>query len=803
MAINPYFNAEYYLQHNNDLVAAGINTAEGAWAHYLNYGAAEALNGVSSRAPAPWFDVQYYLNANTDLLTSGLTPAQLFEHFVKYGINENRAPSAAAAAQVNEASLLAYAKGNADLATAFNVAADATSLTEAQRDGLANHFYEYGYKEGRADAPFTPDTNPGQTFTLTAGTDIKTGGAGDDVFLGDQVAQGGLLRDSLNSTDVLDGAGGHNKLIATVTANVTPASLANIQDIQVTNAGAGLSTVTLTNAGQVETLGTAGNNNAITFGQVQKALKALNISNNSQAVTVQTADAALAGTADVLNVNLASVTAGATLTLSLVGAGTNGYETVAINSAGTVANTLTTLTTTGTNTLNVSGSQNLTVTNALANGITTINASEMTGALNVIVGNLATAGHTVTGGKGNDVFDLTAGYTGGGAAVANRDMVDGGDGRDTLALTSANLVTASTSAQANVKNIEIISVAAGLGNSQDVNLTRFDGVDTLTLGTSGASLTGAQTITLANGSTVILNSDTAANSATTFVVGGTGTSDALTLQTNGFDFLGTGAEVFNGIETLNINTGAIASTATVFADALTLNPTAGGTAKVVATGVNGLTLQNTVTAAEIDASGLSGSAALDMTGGGLAGAGKVTGGAGNDIIIGSANNDVLSGGAGNDTITGRAGIDILSGGAGANTFVFAAGDSAANSVTGFDSITDWAAGTGNTIDFGGTILAAIAHAAAPIAGTAQVSATGLATFNAADATLAQQITAVAAAMGGDAAGTSVIWSNGGNSYLYITDGVAGVGANDVLVELTGITAASGLTFAGGDITAIA
>src|SRR5690554_621471 len=110
---NPYFNATYYLQNNQDLIAAGINTVEGAWAHYVQFGAAEALQGAASRSPAPWFDIKYYLSQNADLVTSGLTAGQLFEHFINFGIEEGRQPSAEV--NVNSETLAAYAAANADL----------------------------------------------------------------------------------------------------------------------------------------------------------------------------------------------------------------------------------------------------------------------------------------------------------------------------------------------------------------------------------------------------------------------------------------------------------------------------------------------------------------------------------------------------------------------------------------------------------------------------------------------------------------------------------------------------------------
>jgi len=58
---------------------------------------------------------------------------------------------------------------------------------------------------------------------------------------------------------------------------------------------------------------------------------------------------------------------------------------------------------------------------------------------------------------------------------------------------------------------------------------------------------------------------------------------------------------------------------------------------------------------------------------------KVTGGDGNDTLLGGAGADDLNGGNGNDTITGGAGADFLTGGEGADKFLYtAAGQSVVN-----------------------------------------------------------------------------------------------------------------------------
>jgi len=64
------------------------------------------------------------------------------------------------------------------------------------------------------------------------------------------------------------------------------------------------------------------------------------------------------------------------------------------------------------------------------------------------------------------------------------------------------------------------------------------------------------------------------------------------------------------------------------------------------------------------------------------------GDAGNDILNGGAGNDALSGGTGNDNLTGGAGADLLTGGAGNDTFVFKT--LAESSIAAPDRITDFA-----------------------------------------------------------------------------------------------------------------
>ena len=62
----------------------------------------------------------------------------------------------------------------------------------------------------------------------------------------------------------------------------------------------------------------------------------------------------------------------------------------------------------------------------------------------------------------------------------------------------------------------------------------------------------------------------------------------------------------------------------------------------------------------------------------------LSGGGGDDTLIGNGGVDSLNGGAGDDTLIGGAGNDVMNGGTGNDTFVFAAGFGN-DIITGFDA----------------------------------------------------------------------------------------------------------------------
>jgi Ca2+-binding RTX toxin-like protein len=110
------------------------------------------------------------------------------------------------------------------------------------------------------------------------------------------------------------------------------------------------------------------------------------------------------------------------------------------------------------------------------------------------------------------------------------------------------------------------------------------------------------------------------------------------------------------------------------------------------------------TAAFVENLTLSGSAAIDGTGNGLAN--TIVGNAAANLLSGGAGDDTLNGGAGDDSLFGGAGKDVLIGGAGADRFVFDAfGD-------GLDTIADFVSGTDRLV-FDHHGFAGLAAGAAP------------------------------------------------------------------------------------------
>ena len=219
----------------------------------------------------------------------------------------------------------------------------------------------------------------------------------------------------------------------------------------------------------------------------------------------------------------------------------------------------------------------------------------------------------------------------------------------------------------------------------------------------------------------------------------------------------------------------------------------------VTVGASGFNVTNTGTATT-----LTGSASADRLTGG-SGNDSLNGGTGNDTLTGGAGNDSLNGGSGNDTLTGGTMADNLTGGLGVDRFVFAAGDSNLTSNSGFDVITDYSKGS-DLIDYSASLKIGGSPATASPNQASINSTTGVATFAAGTVTsIAEAVVKINArfTFAGDESGEFAFFkvNNTGDFYLFVSDGPTA--ANDVVVQLLGVTSIAGINLTpSGDLLII-
>jgi len=342
-----------------------------------------------------------------------------------------------------------------------------------------------------------------------------------------------------------------------------------------------------------------------------------------------TADLATDTSADSINVTLGTSTA-AMGSVTAVDASTAlnvtlalaDYETISITSNGTAlsTNTVASLNSDDATTVNITANNNFTLTDLATgtSGVKTINASGSTG--NITVGATDNLKMTITGGAGNDVFSggseasnidggagndsltggaandtllggdgadtLTAGAGNdsivGGAGndrvvfgageLATGDVVDGGDGTDTLALTMS---TANVTAPS-VTNFENVEVTFGSGTSYALSLASNATVSKVTMAAGTDSFSGSVTA-IASGATVVYSD---ANVDT--VVLDTVDAASLTLDVNAAS--ATSTTITDAVSVTVTNTKAVDGTTTALAldntDTTSLTVTAGALADI-------------------------------------------------------------------------------------------------------------------------------------------------------------------------------------------------------------------------------
>jgi hypothetical protein len=665
----------------------------------------------------------------------------------------------------------------------------------------------------------------GQTFTLTTSADTSgilvgsagtTSTAGDDVFsaagtvetsggtfssatfnAGDQIA-GGLGNDVINFT--IDGV----LKSASATAIPTPSvSLVETFNLRAVPTMVSTSTVTA-NADNLPGLTTFGNdrstaaivvtnlpagstynvngNGIVTHGTqvigyktatatpnltITNGVVGGNISFDATGVTDAATSATISSSGAANTVGTVDLLTGASTLASLtINAATNLTGTIAAEAQGdfTAASTLT-----------VNGAAaKVTLSAALADALTTVNASGLTGGLTATLGTGVTA---FTGGAGADVI-TTAATTAAGAVIS------GGAGTaDTLSIAATNDITTSAKA-AQYTNFEIVRANASL------NASLFSGISAVEVGASTSTILSG--LSAAQAANIKVVGDTA--TAVTFALGNSaGTADVLSLT------LGTGlttaaatnlatSVVANGFETINIAANPGPTSTLGAARISTVGAITGDKVKTInltGTSINlanaATTLSTTINASALTGDGTaSGSIGL-VLGGTLVGGSVVTGSAFNDTLTAGGENATYTAAAGNDKFittqelaTADGATDmVVDGGVGTDTLQLttfsAVGDTAFTNFTGFEKLVLDATSTATT-----TVVATLGSAARTAFPTG-VTVTSGAT---ADATLytfasglydkAVTLTLVSAATGASAAANITITTGSGNDIINVS-----------------------------------
>ncbi|HPD32138.1 MAG TPA: hypothetical protein PLL20_19265 [Phycisphaerae bacterium] len=570
----------------------------------------------------------------------------------------------------NQNSQTATAVFSADAAGTFTFRVTATDSVSSDSDTV--------------DIVVTP-TGAGASTTFTNGTDNLTGTAGNDIFDGSLFYN--IYTDTwvntVNNSDVANGLDGEDEagieLEEGTTVNPTLTSIETLNMTVTDNNGGGGGAVTF-NASKTTGATAVNAVNCIDALNVTnlKAVPALGIYGSDQNVTLGWgASLDLSGAADEIDVVISDVTGG-TVTIPDI-------EVANIESTGSDANVVATLTMADLAEMVVTGDQDLEITAAIAStAFDDLDASAMTGGITIIFPNADSNNISIVTGSGDD--DITAGTAADtvtatlgagddrlelGDFTDGTDSADGGDGTDTIALTNA-VATGVATALADLDNFEALELTDGING--DLNLSYFGSITQLVLTTA---IAGNSTVACSSGTEIVVQASDAGASTFGVSIGGTATNDTLMLSLeNGGKAFG-GLTTLTGVESLTIDSTTGANTM----KGITFAPSAGvAYASVTITGDEDLTLETVTKGTPISASAFTGN--LSLT---LAQAGTVTGGSGDDALTGSAAEDNISGGDGDDTITGAAGADAINGGAGDDTINGGDGDDSLTGGAGADT----------------------------------------------------------------------------------------------------------------------
>lgn len=697
-----------------------------------------------------------------------------------------------------------------------------------------------------------------RAITLTTGLDTITGTSGNDTIVGTWTESSTkVIGGALSLGDNINGGAGTDSLTVTVgnstsgsgaaTTVVTGFTAASVEKVFVKATGAAAGSTTTFDASTTKDateFWSDGSGRAVIFGAATDATQAITknatigLKDTTQDVTASFADTLVAGAADTGTLALAggvgSATASPTVTLNGVTVA-NGFETINVVSTGS-ANRIAQLNS-GTNkieTVNLSGSANVRIDDVNSTATKKVDASGLTGtaAANIDVATSTSTALAFTGSANADRVVLN----GATANAANTFSLNGGEGKDTIAISTglaftqaanAALVTTVNKATA-FEVLEATNAGTGALKAND-----FTAINEFVFGVSATATAGAATIAITGVETADKFTIGASQSAAAGNVGGASASAA----TNALAFTGAApgqtANVVLSSATAAVNVvggaggageaggssaaGAAGAAAIAFGGAITTLTieSAGSAANSIVGGIggnggasggvggaaavaidNGTSVQSVVITGSQDLSILGGAAGTA--------AGSVAGGAAslnafsNSIsidasglqakltIAGSSQADVIKVGTKGSEVRATEGADSITLGAGNDVVVYTNVNQSLTSVADstailntVDKILGWGAGV-DKLNVASANLPGTGYAAADFVAQNVVQAA----VNAVAPTTLLQAAQVAATNIGD--NKIGVFQYDGNTYVLGNDGTAGtLAAADLLVQITG------------------
>ena len=603
----------------------GFVGAEGAYAHFTQFGAAEEVapnasfnaNEYYAAKAAQFYGVEpknvtefQIANVKQIITSNGMNA---WTHYQQFGSAEGVNPSNAFDA---DAYLAAKAVAMGDGWTAAKIA----DAIKANGMTVLDHYLTYAGKgEGEVaegatfpvpDDKKVPSNNPGQTYNLTKEIDSFTGTAGDDKFVGSE--------STTQAADQIDGGAGDDTFtfIGANKEGVTELVLPTMTSIE--NLVLSQNDSTTIDASAITGLKT------VTLDKHTAAVTGMKLAGQAVTLKAMAKDVTFAGTDTALNLTVDGVKDASTAPTITAATKMATMDLTALNNDSTF-----TLFGTALKTLNIKGDAKVDVTTAVA--LETIDASANSAGVKI---DMSTASAdkdlTFTGTAAADEIIFNA------AHLTKTDVLDGGAGRDILTVNDTNMNYDGINA---AKNFEVLNLGK-TGATVDVAKIS-NGINEF--GLDGTVANSAEFTNALSTSKFFVNvegdQDTVQQLTITNKIGDT---SATTVTFTNNSVAATTADVIkaDAINTLNL------ASEGKFANSVEVDLLNTGTVKL--TGSADMTLKHVSTVAtdaiSIDATAFTGKLTY-------------TGGDGVDLVKVGANGSLITASKGLDQITFGAGVD--------------------------------------------------------------------------------------------------------------------------------------------------